>query len=103
MSLPNSHEVLLRNRHLVQGRLALLGVSAGELLTDLPAGGMAMSEHAGVCASLSGRDGWQICFGYDDPALAADTFDTLVVFLIPVDCNDMSPGIARLFELHIAD
>ena len=81
MSLPNSHEVLLRNRHLVQGRLALLGVSAGELLTDLPSGGMAMSEHAGVCASLSGRDGWQICFGYDDPALAADTFDTLVVFL----------------------
>ena len=76
MSLPNSHEVLLRNRHLVQGRLALLGVSAGELLTDLPAGGMAMSEHAGVCASLSGRDGWQICFGYDDPMTFGRTENT---------------------------
>ena len=81
MSLPNSHEVLLRNRHLLQGRVALLGVTASGLLADLPAGGMAMSEHAGVCAALAGHDGWEVCFGYDDPALAAGTFDTLVVFL----------------------
>ncbi|WP_296933066.1 class I SAM-dependent methyltransferase [uncultured Marinobacter sp.] len=81
MSLPNSHEVLLRNRHLLQGRVALLGVSANGLLSDLPAGGMAMSEHAGVCAALAGYDGWEVCFGYNDPALAAGSFDTLVVFL----------------------
>lgn len=81
MSLPNSHEVLLRNRHLLQGRVALLGVTASSLLADLPAGGMAMSEHAGVCAALTGHDGWEVCFGYDDPVLAAGTFDTLVVFL----------------------
>ncbi len=81
MSLPNSHEVLLRNRHLLQGRVALLGVTASGLLADLPAGGMAMSEHAGVCGALTGHDGWEVCFGYDDPALAAGTFDTLVVFL----------------------
>lgn len=81
MSLPNSHEALLRNRQLLQGRVALLGVAATGLLADLPAGGMAMSEHAGVCASLAGQAGWQICFGYDDPALAAGAFDTLVVFL----------------------
>jgi 16S rRNA (guanine1207-N2)-methyltransferase len=81
MSLPNSHEVLLRNRHLLQGRVALLGVTASGLLADLPAGGMAMSEHAGVCAALAGHDGWEVCFGYDDPALAAGSFDTLVVFL----------------------
>lgn len=81
MSLPNSHESLLRNRHLLQGQVALLGVAANGLLADLPAGGMAMSEHAGICAALSGNEGWQICFGYDDPVLAAGTFDTLVVFL----------------------
>jgi 16S rRNA (guanine1207-N2)-methyltransferase len=81
MSLPNSHEAVLRNRHLLQGRVALLGIAANELLANLPAGGIAMSEHAGVCASLAGHDGWQICFGYDDPALSAGTFDTLVVFL----------------------
>lgn len=81
MSLPNSHEVLLRNRHLLRGRVALLGVTAGAVLAGLSASGMAMSEHAGVCAGLAGADGWQICFGYDDPALAAGSFDTLVVFL----------------------
>lgn len=81
MPLPNSHEVLLRNRHLLQGRIALLGVTDGGLLAALPCGGMAMSEHEGVCRSLTGQGAWQICFGYDDPALAADAFDTLVVFL----------------------
>ncbi|MDY6839908.1 MAG: class I SAM-dependent methyltransferase [Pseudomonadota bacterium] len=81
MSLPNSHEVLLRNRHLLQERVALLGVAANGLLAGLPAGGMAMSEHAGVCAALAGQENWQVCFGYDDPALAGGTFDTLVVFL----------------------
>ena len=81
MSLPNSHEVLLRNRHLLQGRVALLGVVASGLLAELPAGGLAMSEHAGVCAALAGHEGWQICFGYDDPALTAGSVDTLVVFL----------------------
>ncbi|MBU2955297.1 class I SAM-dependent methyltransferase [Marinobacter sp. F3R08] len=81
MSLPNSHEALLRNRHLLQGRTALLGLSADGILAHLPAGGMVMSEHAGICASLAGHDGWQVCFGYDDPALAAGTFDTLLVFL----------------------
>jgi 16S rRNA (guanine1207-N2)-methyltransferase len=58
-----------------------LGVAANGLLADLPAGGMAMSEHAGVCAALAGNEGWQICFGYDDSALASGSFDTLVVFL----------------------
>ncbi|WP_372996889.1 methyltransferase [Marinobacter sp.] len=81
MSLPNSHEALLRNRHLLQGRVALLGVIAGELLADLPIAGMAMSENAGVCAGLAVREKWQVCFGYDDPALVAGSFDTLVVFL----------------------
>ena len=26
-----------------------------------------------------------------------------MVLLVPVNCNDMSPGVARLFELHVAD
>ena len=26
-----------------------------------------------------------------------------MILLIPVNCNDMSPGVARLFELHVAD
>ena len=81
MSLPNSHDALLRNRHLLQGRVALLGVTARQLLSELPAGGTAMSENAGVCSDLAGVERWQICFGYNDPALVSAAFDTLVVFL----------------------
>ncbi|MEE3169193.1 MAG: class I SAM-dependent methyltransferase [Pseudomonadota bacterium] len=81
MSLPNSHEALLRNRHLLRGRVALIGVTARALLADLPEGGLAMSENAGVCAALTGQADWQIAFGYEDPALAEGAFDTLVVFL----------------------
>lgn len=81
MSLPNSHEALLKNRHLLRGRIAFLGVAARGLLAELPPGGLAMSENAGVCAGLAGEAGWQIGFGYDDPALTEGRFDTLVVFL----------------------
>ncbi|WP_273205029.1 class I SAM-dependent methyltransferase [Marinobacter subterrani] len=82
MSLPNSHEALLKNRHLLTGEVALLGVTSSGLLSELSgACGMAMSEHAGVCETLRGRDGWKVCFGYEDPTLDAGRFNTLVVFL----------------------
>ena len=82
MSLPNSHEALLRNRHLLTGEVALLGVTSAGLLSELSEySGMAMSEHAGVCETLRGRDNWKVAFGYDDPAFGADAFNTRVVFL----------------------
>lgn len=40
-----------------------------------------MSEHAGVFAELQQQHGWQACFGYDDPALAAGSCNSVVVFL----------------------
>lgn len=81
MSLPNSHEALLRNRSLLQGRLALIGANSRQLLSELPSGGTAISEHAGVCAALGGVPGWQVIFGYDHPALVGGAHDTVVVFL----------------------
>jgi 16S rRNA (guanine1207-N2)-methyltransferase len=82
MSLPNSHEALLKNRHLLTGEIALLGVASAGLLSELSdSGGIAMSEHAGVCETLRGRDNWRVGFGYEDPVFRPGTFNTLVVFL----------------------
>ncbi|MGO1659015.1 MAG: methyltransferase [Marinobacter sp.] len=79
--LPNSHQALLKNQHLLSGRLALLGVASEHLLTKLPSSGLAMTEHAGVFQALE-RDGtWQASFGYDDPAVAQGSYDSIVVFL----------------------
>ena len=36
-------------------------------------------------------------------AKSCATFETLVILLIPMHCNDMSSCIAWLFELHLAD
>ncbi|MFP3977998.1 methyltransferase [Marinobacter sp. KMM 10035] len=79
--LPNSHQALLKNQHLLSGRLALLGVSSAHLLPALPFSGLAMSEHAGVFRALERHDGWQAAFGYDDPVLADSSYDSIVVFL----------------------
>lgn len=81
MSLPNSHAALLKNRHLLVGNIALLGVTSDGLLSELAGGGVAMSEHAGVCEALRGHPDWTVCFGYDDPGFAGGTCNTLVVFL----------------------
>lgn len=79
--MPNSHEALLRNLPLLKGRIALLGVSSPALLAALPAGGLAMTEHAGHCQSLSGQPQWQVCFGYDEGNLEAGSFDTVAIFM----------------------
>lgn len=82
MSLPNSHEALLKNRHLLTGEVALLGVTSAGLLSELSeSGGIAMSEHAGVCETLRGQGNWKVGFGYADPVFSAGAFNTLVVFL----------------------
>ncbi len=80
-SLPNSHQALLRNQHLLSDRLALLGVASAHLLPKLPLSGLAMSEHAGVFRALEHHQTWQASFGYEDPALAEGSYDSVVVFL----------------------
>ncbi|AZT84384.1 class I SAM-dependent methyltransferase [Marinobacter sp. NP-4(2019)] len=80
-ALPNAHEALLRNRDLIKGRLALIGLSDATLLSRLPSGGIAMTEHAGVFSRMPAIKDWQPAFGYDDDALKAACADTLVVFL----------------------
>jgi len=62
-ALPNTHEVLLRNSELLEGQVALLGVTDPALLPLCPSPGIAMSEHAGVYARLSKQTDWQTCFG----------------------------------------
>ncbi|MGO1503219.1 MAG: methyltransferase [Marinobacter sp.] len=79
--LPNSHQALLKNQHLLSGRLALLGVASAHLLPELPISGLAMSEHAGVFQALERHETWQACFGYEDAGLAQGSYETLVVFL----------------------
>ncbi|QSP94358.1 class I SAM-dependent methyltransferase [Marinobacter salinisoli] len=80
-AMPNSHQALLRVNQVLAGRIALLGVSAPELLAQLPQGGLAMSDHVGQAGLLAGQPGWQVAFGYDHLALRAAAFDTVVVFL----------------------
>ncbi|MEH6355080.1 MAG: class I SAM-dependent methyltransferase [Marinobacter sp.] len=82
--LPNSHEALLRNRSYLTGKVALLGVIAPSLLTELAtlgSNGLAMTEHAGYAQALEQADSWPVAFGYDAPALTATAFDSVVVFL----------------------
>lgn len=85
-SLPNSHQALLKNQHLLVGRVALLGVASAHLLPEpSPSGpaisGLAMSEHAGVFRALGHHEIWQACFGYGDPTLTQNRYDSVVVFL----------------------
>jgi len=80
-ALPNTHEVLLRNSELLEGQVALLGVTDPALLPLCPSPGIAMSEHAGVYARLSEQAGWQTCFGYQGSELEPGVCDTVVVFL----------------------
>jgi 16S rRNA (guanine1207-N2)-methyltransferase len=83
-ALPNSHEVLLRNRSYLTGKVALLGVTAPGLLTELAtlgSTGLAMTEHAGYAQALEQADSWPVAFGYDASALTAAAFDSVVVFL----------------------
>ncbi|MEX2474357.1 methyltransferase [Marinobacter sp.] len=80
-AFPNAHEALLRNRERIQGRVALIGLSDTGLLSELPDGGLAMTDHAGVFARAPSLQGWRMAFGYDDEALQPGCADTLVVFL----------------------
>lgn len=81
-SLPNTHDVLLRNAELLSGQVALLGVSDAAVMPRLPVSGLVMSEQAGVFGALEQQaDGWQVLYGYDCPGSLAGRFDTVVVFL----------------------
>ncbi|MBR9870533.1 MAG: class I SAM-dependent methyltransferase [Gammaproteobacteria bacterium] len=80
-SLPNTHEVLLRNAHLLNGRVAILGLSDAGLLPQCPLAGLVMTEHAGVFKTLTPYTDWQQCFGYDTEGLQSGAFDTVIVFL----------------------
>lgn len=80
-SLPNTHEVLLRNSQLLDGHTALLGVADPALLPQCPSPGLAMTEHAGVFQTLTVHTDWQVCFGYESDGLQAGSFDAVVVFL----------------------
>ncbi|BES70923.1 class I SAM-dependent methyltransferase [Marinobacter nanhaiticus D15-8W] len=78
----NTHDVLVRNREAVNGRLGLIGLTDAAVLPELPAeGGIVMTENYGIYRSWSGLAKWRPVFGYRDEALAADSLDTAVVFM----------------------
>lgn len=78
----NTHDVLLRNRDAVSGRLGLLGLTDAAILPELPVdGGVVMTEHYGIYRGWSGMAKWTPVFGYRAEALAADSLDTAVVFM----------------------
>lgn len=80
-ALSNSHEALLKNRELLQGRLAILAPADSSLMHALAASGLVVTEHYGLWQRLQAIDGWKAAFGYDDPALVPASADTVVVFL----------------------
>lgn len=80
-ALTNTHDVLVRNLELLQGQVALLGVSDPAVLSRCATPGLAMSEHAGVFGTLAQIPGWHACYGYDAGASEAARYDTVVVFL----------------------
>jgi len=80
-ALPNSHEALLKNRDLLRGRLAVIGVVDPGLLAQMPGSGLAISEHFGTYQQLQAIGGWGAAFGYDNPQLLPGIADTIVVFL----------------------
>lgn len=79
--LPNSHEALLKNRHILHGRLAVIGPADVSLMPALAGTGLVVSEHFGLWQRLATIDGWKAAFGYDDPVLVPAEADTVVVFL----------------------
>ncbi|TNE95445.1 MAG: class I SAM-dependent methyltransferase [Gammaproteobacteria bacterium] len=81
MSMPNSHEALLRNRQLLDGPLALIGPSSVELLSALPQGGIAVCEHVGQVQALNIQGNWRVHYGYDVTELERGGCDVVVVFL----------------------
>ncbi|KAA1174826.1 class I SAM-dependent methyltransferase [Marinobacter salinexigens] len=95
-SLPNSHEALLRNRDLLTGRVALIGPASPSILAELPAGGIAVSEHAGQVKALESQADWQICYGYDVSALQPASCDVVSIFLPKVRAElDLRLALAR--------
>ncbi len=95
-ALANTHEVLLRNADLLEGRVALLGVTDPAVLPRCPSSGFAMSEHAGVYARLAEQADWQACFGYQCSQLEPGASDTVVVFLPKVRAElDLRLAMAR--------
>lgn len=78
----NTHDVLLRNREYLTGRLALIGLVEASVLGQLPGEpGVLVTDHAGIHEQWRALTDWRSVFGYDGPALAADSVDSVVVFM----------------------
>lgn len=78
----NTHDVLLRNRESLSGRLAVIGLADASVLASLPGDpGLVMTDHAGVFDGWSALSAWHAVFGYEDEALTADCVDSVVVFM----------------------
>lgn len=78
---PNTHDVLLRNEHLITGRTAVLGILDPALLARISGPGLAMTDHVGLFSRLPNDTAWRRCFGYQAEGLTAGEADTVVVFL----------------------
>ncbi|OEY67107.1 methyltransferase [Marinobacter sp. X15-166B] len=86
-AIPNSHAALLKNQAQLQGRVALIGVTAAAVLPRLSPGGLVFTDHFGCfreieqLAQQPAASQWTPVFGYLEPAAALGTLDTVAVFM----------------------
>ncbi|MCH8496867.1 MAG: class I SAM-dependent methyltransferase [Marinobacter sp.] len=78
--LPNSHEVILRNKPALTAPVACIGLLAPALLAELPGRGLAHADHAGVYGSLAAYADWQVRFGLQSEVKPGQ-MATVVVFM----------------------
>ena len=78
--LPNSHEVILRNKAALTPPVACVGLLAPALLSELPGHGLAHTDHAGAFDSLAALADWQVRFGLQAEA-SPGQMATVVVFM----------------------
>jgi 16S rRNA (guanine1207-N2)-methyltransferase len=82
--MPDSHQALLKCAHLLEGRVALLGIAEAALLASLPTdenNGLAMTANSGVFERLQAQPGWQPLFGYQPETGQGGSYQTVVMFL----------------------
>lgn len=80
-SLPNSHAAVLKNQELLLGDVALIGLSDPALLSQLPVGGIVVTDHFGTFSQLGNSPRWQAFFGYFDGQMPRAVVRTVVVFM----------------------
>lgn len=103
-AIPNSHAALLRNQARLEGRLALIGVTAASVLPQLIQDGLVFTDHFGCFREIQQLAGaqWTPAFGYLEPSETQGTVDTVVVFMTKAKA-ELPLRLALAASLLVAD